>query len=912
MILDTLVSYSHFQAHSFAVVNVPTAGSLAPYYSGGFIENYQNLSYLELKDDLHYPGRLPASAEFDSSIPTASDFVNITGKVVHAGDAFYLYERPVPNDYQSPTYVIVYGHYTDPDDPNLDGDYYYKVDLMENSEYYPLYRNFKYQIKIRRITAPGSLTPEDAAMSAGSGDVSGAQISQNLNDISNGTSRIVVSYMSRTLVREYTSEDPYLLQYKFIPNVEEFYPGTSEQVHNNDLVADGGFVTITNQDGTVITGITVDDADDANGFRTVRLVTSEPSAAQKSEYLTITGSWETSTIYRKIKYTMLSTQTLYVDCMQKRVLSEIGEKEAVAISIPSELPESMFPLVFQIESSGLSITPDNTVADNNLPVMTGPTIVSGQNGNSFHFNKTLSFADYSNLPSSSLHPGYVTFTCHFVTNKEDSASEIYVANNYFHTGYDSFVNYSLKNFLSGAFSDAPMSSGALVTLTFEIETLENEGYRLPDRVYLTLDGLRPTYAAGTTTIINGLVPAEDGVRYYFEPATSTDSNGRRLSDANGNVTIYLRTSVDDGDFSVTLESDEYTTAHVIPYTPTFSNLGFFTNTTGTAANTLALGLNQSVYFRFAYETGYAGTNYPVTFTMTGLTTDDARLVDNGNGTFTFTPTDNNTTQYVRVKSTTRFTAVSVLISNRRYNPVTVRTLSRPTTLTIGTTHLGAGAGRPNANNTYVNAYYTDTYTNYINNNNYRTRFDTGSPYASLDQLIVNLANYGDNVENGYVYFNYSAQDAVGYNGNHYARASLADLCDAVTAGTRYTLNFSPALIATTNANYATNSLSYTYGDVTVGFNGLNSVYNSYVTANNRTITVSVPEGYHITEIVITYSSNNNRANTVTPSVGSGTRNNNVYTWTSGAARANVVTLALTKRNNYDTRIASVRVSYTWD
>ena len=596
-VLDTART-SNFTLISFAAVNTPTAGSLAPYYSGGFVQDYQTMSYAYLKDTLNYPGRLPLTATFNSTVPSESDFQNPAGsggRVIAKGGYVYLYERPAPNDQQTPTYVIMYGHYTDPEDPTMSGDYYYKVDLMEDGEYYPLYRNFKYKIDIRRILKPGADTPEDAANSAGSGDVSGAAETQNLTDISDGQSRIQVDRMSETLIHQYTGSDSLILKYKFYPDITDYEnPGDKEPRHNNSLASSNGAdgVTVVAENGTVITKVDVDAADDpTDGFRRIRIQTSAPTSATQSQYLRISGTVDGRTLYRKVRLSLLSTQTLYVDCQYHHVLGLAGQEQNVNISLPKNLPESMFPLVFQIEASTLSLTPNISVAENNLPVEAGATIKPGATGRAFHYLKTLSYDKYLTL-SNSTHDGYVVFTTYFLTNKPDNAATVYVANKFFNTGSDSFSNYEIKHFTNGQFDGGVQyASDKLVTLQFHIETRAEESNVLPERVDLTLVGLRPANNSGLIA---------DSGRYYFDPRTAVNGQGTLLCDAAGNVTIYLRTTVDDADVNVTISAEEYENYYVTN-TP-ITSLGLNKNST-----TIAVGATETLVPTYSPNTASAPT-----------------------------------------------------------------------------------------------------------------------------------------------------------------------------------------------------------------------------------------------------------------------------------------------------------------
>ena len=207
---------SFFTPISLAAVNVPMRGSMAPYSaSTGFIEDYQERSFVWLESTAKYPGNLPVGTSFDATIPEASDFYGpVFGeRVADAnGGAVYMYERPEPSTNVPPSYVIIYGHYCNPDDLDSEGDYFYKVDLMETkkvgdtewkSYYYPIYRNFKYQVIVKKILSKGYPTPFAASTSAGSADVSADVNTSHLSDISDGVGRLhITEWMSKTFTRQ--------------------------------------------------------------------------------------------------------------------------------------------------------------------------------------------------------------------------------------------------------------------------------------------------------------------------------------------------------------------------------------------------------------------------------------------------------------------------------------------------------------------------------------------------------------------------------------------------------------------------------------------------------------------------------------------------------------------------------------
>ena len=79
----------------------------------------------------------------------------------------------------------------------------------------------------------------------------------------------------------------------------------------------------------------------------------------------------------------------------------MGQQVNVNIGIPKDLPESMFPLVFNIEAEKLSITPyiSSEWPDENLPVESGKTLVPNKTYPSFHYKRTLSYEEYTGTGS---------------------------------------------------------------------------------------------------------------------------------------------------------------------------------------------------------------------------------------------------------------------------------------------------------------------------------------------------------------------------------------------------------------------------------------------------------------------------------------------------------------------------------
>lgn len=556
---------SHFTPISYAVVNVPKKGTLVPYGGRtGWIPDYQTKDFDDLFDadrPYAYGGNLPEGTEFDDTVPEIEDFINGTNGVVKYDvrfdelqeeydaqldsdleNAVYLYERPAPQGLIPPSYVIVYGTYYREDDTALTDEEknaggvkcFYKIDLMNNGVYYPIYRNFKYKIEIDKITARGHNNPKSAAASAGSADVSADVNAKHLQDISDGTRRMRVEpWLSKTFIAgEETQDALYVVFYDDVsgsdpkPNIEK------ESVTYQLLPADVGALT------DIVLGDPILDQGGGNyGWRTLSFTLKDSDDGQnvsRTQTLRIlcnkVGATE-SPLYRDIVITVQPRQEMRVACQDKRVLRQSGVKQVVDISIPDGLPQSMFPLVFTLEPQRLTLTPDNT-KDVNMPVLSGKSL-SGSGNPAFQFERTLSWTDYNALEVEydfEEETRWRTFSSYFKTNCEESNTDILVANKYFLPSSASFDTY--MTFTGGRFTTSiPREEGREVQAVASLLS-SSQGFQ---RVYLDLQGLEPSDET--------IQWDSEAQAYYYNPSELK-------------MTFNLKTTVSDGDVSITLKCDE--------------------------------------------------------------------------------------------------------------------------------------------------------------------------------------------------------------------------------------------------------------------------------------------------------------------------------------------------------------------
>ena len=484
-------SISNFTPESFAVFNVPSKGSVVP-FDKDFIRNYQNYGFLGLTDTLMYSGNLPDSTDL---VGTPDEWDT---RKVDAGNPVFLYERPVPTEQFLPSYVIVYGTYNNLDDPNPTEHngkkYYYKIDLAQGGEYYPIYRNFKYQVKINKILSIGHDTPQAAAASAGSADVSADITTSHLNDISDGEARLVVQpWMSYAFTKRQTNNK--VLNVKFFSDVMSGEPDMSYgSVTCEKLPMPDGEEDVIE---SVSIGHPVLASGSDKGWRTITFSTKEPGAPgtpARTQVLRVSGTYqtdteppETRTLYRDVRITLQPLQRMQLsvdspDDTGSGVPRDTAKIVRLHVGIPVDLTESMFPITFVIEPEDMSLTPDNQILNNNLPVA-AQTSISDHAGyagkRAFQFSRTLTYAEYRTLPQSLDLDGEPirTFTCQFKTTRKDNATTIWVSNEYFSKSYVSYSNPAarkLRYFYVESRNENIDQSVVTLHFSGKVEYLKNE------------------------------------------------------------------------------------------------------------------------------------------------------------------------------------------------------------------------------------------------------------------------------------------------------------------------------------------------------------------------------------------------------------------------------------------------------
>ena len=425
-----------FVLEGIALVNTPNKGTIAPYNvnSGDYAVYNSSTTYSRLNSAGYY-GFEPADMTIDTTIPDAfaaavaggQDATDDVDETVASYAESYMYERRMhdkPSDY---TYVIIKGKYGGANGTTS----YYKVDIINQDQdgaYFDLLRNFNYVIDINAVLGNGFSSVEDAAAAVASNNISASIDTQNLLNISDGKARLYVEYVDKVLTKAGT----YTLKYKYVPNIANSNTVSNGYVQGGATTTDDNPVDLSNVvPGDVIKTGTVSVANtDVDGWRTITFETNAVDGV-KNQTITIRAG----ALKRDIKLSLRDPFQMSVAVTGTG--TALGSARTVTISLPTDLlPEAIFPLEFVIVDKNLSISPDTSEANNNLPVKTGINAdgVAVANGQYFGFVKKLEYEEYVTRDTNGNITNHLpTLSCYFITNKSNAAPSVKVYNEYFTT-----------------------------------------------------------------------------------------------------------------------------------------------------------------------------------------------------------------------------------------------------------------------------------------------------------------------------------------------------------------------------------------------------------------------------------------------------------------------------------------------
>jgi hypothetical protein len=454
---------------TWTLVNDPTYGSFAPMADGLFVDDYKDYVYdvktgkmvncdIELDENgkpvlddngqpipirdtdgnienVHatYNGYMVRS-DLNTTIPAGSAITTSTSTPL------FTYERLDPNK-TNPTYIMMKAQYGDEDEYT-----YYRVDLMDEAlgGYFPLYRNYKYQIKIHKVGNRGATTPEDAALRNSGGNVSMSAETKTLTDVSDGFSRLFVEYVEKT----FTSGGQKSFWVYYIPDLS-----VDEDNDGNADVDNSSIDVRVKEIGTALANATITQDETKSTrtgkyFYTVTLNGQSESDDLESVLEVSANNGKTgedkSTLYRDITLKVMKKMDMHLSLEPRKLAEGTEETTVLHIALTDTLQASMFPLEFYIEDTNRTLNPTGYDGSNPkktiaVPVKTGPSIYNPADANSYAFIRTVNWSEYEPmrdawvdaLEAGEETDGIIDFTTEFVTIKSASKTTVYVDNEYF-------------------------------------------------------------------------------------------------------------------------------------------------------------------------------------------------------------------------------------------------------------------------------------------------------------------------------------------------------------------------------------------------------------------------------------------------------------------------------------------------
>lgn len=403
--VNVAAGLTNFSLLGFEIVNVPTSGTVAPWDQStlsipDLLDGSAMLNYRSITDDVKYKGLCPGSVQFRNTEATArASWVDGPNSSLRSDNARFMYEHPYESTRR--TYLIINGQYrATTTSPWQQG--FYKVDIGRINkeagtfEYYNILRNIQYNVVITEVSAPGTATVAEAIDRPPFNNLMAATETASMLNVSDGNNMLIVNDTNHIIVNQTDTID---VLYRYIQGV------TGSKTENNSIPKAVNLTTgpVINQ---VIGPQTYKDKYNTNWIR-YRIIPNAPTAEVKTQSFSIVdgqGLGRTINLilrtpwqYAKLAENSDATATVragaynsYLSAEPATISSSAGTDFTVYFNLPNGLPESMFPLEFQIESKYQGIE-NNKVGT--LVVNTGVSLFDPDKI-SISYIKTVSFNEY--------------------------------------------------------------------------------------------------------------------------------------------------------------------------------------------------------------------------------------------------------------------------------------------------------------------------------------------------------------------------------------------------------------------------------------------------------------------------------------------------------------------------------------
>lgn len=404
-----------FELLGFDLVNVPTAGTIAPWDASTqsipklLDTDSTMLNYTELaKADNPYTGIMAPGALIRNQESDAKTWNESNHPSLATVNPVYMYEHPYESTRR--TYLIVRGTYTPNKGTDDEGEPitgYYKLDIGnanvddQTFDYYSIIRNIHYNIRITEVTATGMPTVADAIARAPYNNLISATETSSMLNVSDGKNMLIVNDTNHIIV---TDDKPVEVMYRYIENVTssqtpnnskptvvglepggEVVKSYSEEKYRDNAGAEWVLLKIYPQTPTNIVKTQDFSIVDGNGLgRVIHLVLRQPW-----EYASI-GTVDGHPVYATVSP---GAKNEYTQIAPMDISNRDGAELTVFFNLPDGLPESMFPLEFKLEALKQGIENDKI---GTLTVSTGPSLFPEKEGQIvISYIKTVSYLEYT-------------------------------------------------------------------------------------------------------------------------------------------------------------------------------------------------------------------------------------------------------------------------------------------------------------------------------------------------------------------------------------------------------------------------------------------------------------------------------------------------------------------------------------
>lgn len=379
----------NFDLEGYALVNVPSAGTVAPWISTETETGFPDFVDPDDKTQipyiyLNYSGILAGNIR-QQNVSEAS----FTGP--DATSPKYLYERPYSD--VNHTQLIVKGNY------NNEGSSYYKIDLGEQEDgqfnFFNLIRNFNYIVRITKVGSSGYSTPMEALNGVVYNNLSFDIDTQNMLNISNGSDMLWVNFTTAVISQNTDAARTLKFRFRYKTNIGS----------NGGTVANSGDYVKNLEPGTVIESVSGPVTDGEWMEYTIKTKAPSPDAAYQSFVvvnnatglgrtinLILRDPWEVTDAFEAAGNYDYSPFDIPTDSIGT---ASAAAKQPLTIffTIPNDLPKAIFPLSFVMESNMQNIE-NNPIGT--LVVSSGSSSFENVIGRRIKYIKTVSWSDYNN------------------------------------------------------------------------------------------------------------------------------------------------------------------------------------------------------------------------------------------------------------------------------------------------------------------------------------------------------------------------------------------------------------------------------------------------------------------------------------------------------------------------------------